>query len=128
MMQANPTSASVAASTLRPIRVFLLADDRLLRELLSSILRKDRGILVVGAYPYSSNAFVEVVESACDVLLFATHEVSSFADFLLFAALKQMNFRLVSLSVDGGIADLISSIYIACADRQPTIQTAPYAV
>ena len=118
----------MAASTFRPIRVFLLADDRLLCELLRSVLRKDPGVLVIGAYPYSGNAFVEVVESACDVLLFAAREVSSFEKCLMLAALKQMKFKLFSFSMDIGVADLISSIHSACADRQPTIQAAPYAV
>ena len=52
-----------------PIRVFLLSGSRLLREVLGHVLRKTADILVVGAYPYSVDTPVEIIESTCDVLL-----------------------------------------------------------
>lgn len=52
-----------------PIRVFLLSGSRLLREVLGHVLRKTADVLVVGAYPYSVDTPVEIIESTCDVLL-----------------------------------------------------------
>jgi DNA-binding NarL/FixJ family response regulator len=52
-----------------PIRVFLLSASRFLDEALGRVLRKTSDILVVGARPYSVDAPMGIIVTACDVLL-----------------------------------------------------------
>jgi DNA-binding NarL/FixJ family response regulator len=52
------------------IDVFLVADNRLLRESLERILRKRSDISVVGALPFSTTSVEQVVKAAPQVLLF----------------------------------------------------------
>jgi DNA-binding NarL/FixJ family response regulator len=50
-------------------KVFLLAQNRLLRELLSKILFKKNGIEVVGCSPLSRNSLREILSAAPDILI-----------------------------------------------------------
>ena len=52
-----------------PIRVFLLSDGGFLRDGLARAFRNTADILLVGAQPHSVDSPLEIVESACDVLL-----------------------------------------------------------
>jgi len=52
------------------IRVFLLAENRLLREALARILSKKNDIRVVGSAPFSPQVVDDIVGAAPDVLLF----------------------------------------------------------
>ena len=58
---------SLAVST---IRVFLLAENRLLREALARILSKKNDIRVVGSSPFSPQVVDDIVGASPDVLLF----------------------------------------------------------
>jgi DNA-binding NarL/FixJ family response regulator len=49
--------------------VFLLAENRLLRETLSRLLQKKSGISVVGECQFNDSAIERIAESGCDVLL-----------------------------------------------------------
>jgi DNA-binding NarL/FixJ family response regulator len=49
--------------------VFLLAENRLLREALSRLLQRKSGISVVGECLFSDSAIERIAESGCDVLL-----------------------------------------------------------
>ncbi len=49
--------------------VFLLAENRLLRETLSRLLQKKSGICVVGECQFSDSAIERIADSGCDILL-----------------------------------------------------------
>src|SRR5260370_17680756 len=49
--------------------IFLLAENRLLREPLSRLLRKKSDISVVGEYGSTAGAIQQVAESCCEILL-----------------------------------------------------------
>src|SRR5271155_2460755 len=56
-------------------RVFLLVENRLLREALAGILRKQPDLSVVGVDRYTADAQKKVAESECDILL--VHHVTA---------------------------------------------------
>src|SRR5260370_22539236 len=60
-------SSSLRAREKSP--VFLLAENRLLRETLSRLLQNKSGICVVGECQFSDSAIERIAESGCDVLL-----------------------------------------------------------
>ena len=85
------------------ITVFLVADNRLLRESLERILRKRSDISVVGALPFSITILVQVIEAAPQVLLF--HSLSGEACELEFIqsarrALPDIKVVLVGMACD----------------------------
>jgi DNA-binding NarL/FixJ family response regulator len=51
------------------VSVFLLAENRLLRETLARLLQKRGGVSVVGVSPYTDSAAAEVFASRCAILL-----------------------------------------------------------
>ena len=53
----------------RLLYIFLLIENRFLRECLARLIRKRSGLRVVGESQYSESAITQVVQSACDVLL-----------------------------------------------------------
>jgi two-component system, NarL family, response regulator DevR len=63
-------SGPVSSCSVDKIRVYLLAENRLLREALARILSKKPDISVIGASPYSLEVSDEIVAAAPDVLLF----------------------------------------------------------
>lgn len=106
-----------------PVRVFLLSDDPLLREMLPYAFRRRPDILLVGAHPlFGANA--EIAQSACDVVLLPySDDIASFETFLLLGALTTVNYpKLVTVSMDDGVADLISSIHSGRVKEEPGIQ------
>lgn len=108
-----------------PIRVFLLSDDQLLSEMLRSAFRKQPGILLVGSHSISGEAASENLKSACDVLLLSpSNDIDPFETHLLLATLKQSNehSKLITMSMDDGIADLVSSIRASFAEVCPTME------
>lgn len=65
------------------ISVFLVAENRLLREALARILRKKDDICVAGAAQRFPEAIQQVAESDCDVLVLdCSPDASSYFDFL----------------------------------------------
>jgi two-component system, NarL family, response regulator DevR len=53
----------------KPVTVFVLAQNRLLRETLARVLNKKGNIAVLGAYPFSALATEQIIEAAPDILL-----------------------------------------------------------
>src|SRR5260370_33712276 len=60
-------SSSLRAREKSP--VFLLAENRLLRETLSRLLQKKSGICVVGECQFSDSAIERITDSGCDISL-----------------------------------------------------------
>lgn len=119
MAQLRLRDGLVLDHTSSAVRVFLLSDDRLLREMLPAALRRQSTILFVGTHSSSGDAVAKILESACDVLLVdVSNDMSSFETHQVLATLKHVHSELksVTLSLDHGIADLISSIHVTFAD------------
>jgi DNA-binding NarL/FixJ family response regulator len=61
------TSTEVAQ--ISPTRLFLVIENRLLRETMSALLQKQPGFVLLDSIPYSSAAYKLAASSACDILL-----------------------------------------------------------
>jgi two-component system, NarL family, response regulator DevR len=70
-------SSRVNAVPIGKISVYLIAENRLLREALGRILGKKNDITVVGSSPFSPTAIEDVAEAVPDVLLFDCMSFSS---------------------------------------------------
>src|SRR5678815_1753635 len=86
-----------------PTSVFLLAENRLLREALARILSKKNDIEVVGSGSYSATVLSDIMTVPPDVLLFNPVDARSDPSFL--AALRELSLihiseptRLLSIS------------------------------
>ena len=55
--------------TIRPVRVLLLSESRLLRETFADAVKDELDLLIVGACSQSDEAFALIAHSRCDVLL-----------------------------------------------------------
>ena len=64
----DPLSATVPGSS---IRIFLLIENRLLREALVRLFRKRSDLLVVGQSSQADATTRDVLDSKCDVLVIA---------------------------------------------------------
>lgn len=58
--------------SIEPVRVFLLTENRLLRDALLRVLRNKEDLLTVGAISFSSSALDQVAAMYPDVVLFDT--------------------------------------------------------
>jgi two-component system, NarL family, response regulator DevR len=63
------TQVSEPARAATPATVFVLAQNRLLRETLARVLNKKGNIAVLGAYPFSALATKQIIEATPDILL-----------------------------------------------------------
>jgi DNA-binding NarL/FixJ family response regulator len=59
-------------------RLFLVIENRMLREAMSSLFRKQPDFLVVDAIPYSATAYKQAASSGCDILLADEASASAF--------------------------------------------------
>lgn len=62
----------------RLTRLFLVIENRMLREAMGSLFRKQPDFLVVDAMPYSAAAHKQAAASACDILLADQASASAF--------------------------------------------------
>src|ERR1700738_1307059 len=60
---------SADTSEVKPTRLFLVIENRMLREAMSSLLRKRADFFVVDAIPYSTTSYKQAASSGCDILL-----------------------------------------------------------
>lgn len=95
-----------------PVRVFLVSDRRLLREALARALKSHADILLVGAEEFSA-VTAESSGSAFDVLLVDPLSTSAFdAQTAGMSNTRFSNLRTVTIEMEAGISDLISSILL----------------
>src|ERR1700726_1352504 len=59
-------------------RLFLIIENRMLREAMSSLFRKQPDFLVVDAIPYSATTYKQAASSGCDILLADEASASAF--------------------------------------------------
>lgn len=97
-----------------PVRVFLVSDRRLLREALARALKSHADILLVGAEEFSAAVTAESSGSAFDVLLVDPLSTSAFdAQTAGMSNTRFSNLRTVTIEMEAGISDLISSILLS---------------
>jgi DNA-binding NarL/FixJ family response regulator len=65
-------------SEAKPTRLFLVIENRMLREAMSSLLRKQPDFFVVDAIPYSTTSYKQAASSGCDILLADQASASAF--------------------------------------------------
>lgn len=107
------TAGSVTLTRHSPVRVFLLSDRRLLREALARALKNHGDILLVGAEEFSAAIAMESIVPACDVLLVDPISISAFnAQTLDLPNVRFCNLRIVTIEMEVGISDVISSILL----------------
>jgi len=85
----------------KPTGVYLLAENRLLREALIRLLSKKRELRVLGATGYSTHALQEILDVRAHILLLDSNGLSSSQATLLAALLDaNRNLRIVMVDMD----------------------------
>ena len=110
-MQPATTTRSITTCPHIPIRVFLLSDHRLLREVLARALKNEADISLVGAQESSLNITSQIIKSTCDVLLVDRVNTSAF-DCQTLDQLQSAfsNLRVVMFEMEETIAEVISTV------------------
>jgi len=96
------SSAPVSSASADKICVYLLAENRLLREALARILSKKPDICVTGSSPFSVGVFDEIVAVSPDVLLFDCMPFTSCDPGLISELRKSLpHIRVVMIGMEG---------------------------
>ena len=96
------SSAPVSSASADKICVYLLAENRLLREALARILSKKPDICVTGSSPFSLGVFDEIVAVSPDVLLFDCMPFTSCDPGLISELRKSLpHIRVVMIGMEG---------------------------
>ena len=69
---------STDTSETKPTRLFLVIENRMLREAMSSLLRKQLDFAVIDAIPYSATTYKQAASSGCNILLADQASASAF--------------------------------------------------
>src|ERR1044071_4444349 len=83
------------------VSVFLLAENRLLREALTRILNKKSNITVVGAAPYSSNIGNVIASVSPSVLLFDPLDWNSSVTLIRHLRDSMASLKIIMMGMDG---------------------------
>lgn len=94
----------------RPIRVFLLIENRLLREALVRLFRKRSDLLVVGQSGQADVTHSEVLESKCDVLVIASFHTSCFQASFLLDCVGQFGFKVILIGMDADEEQFLATV------------------
>lgn len=90
-------SSTVPSET---IRVFLLIENRLLREALVRLFRKRSDLIVVGQSGQADLDVQQVVESNCDVLVVASFQTNWLAASITLECVGQLGLKVVLIGMD----------------------------
>src|SRR5713101_2120593 len=90
--------------------IFLLAENRLLREAISRLLYKKSGISIVGECGYSDTAVQQIAESCCEILLLDNTTISSKPDLIrsLLETLPELS--VILIGVDEKEEDFLNAV------------------
>jgi two-component system, NarL family, nitrate/nitrite response regulator NarL len=83
-----------------PIRVFLLIENRLLREALVRLLRKRSDLTVVGQSGQADLAAQGILDANCDVLVIASFQADWLPANLTLESVGQLGFKVVLIGMD----------------------------
>lgn len=89
-----------AVPTSEPTRVYLLIENRLLRESLVRLFRKRPDLLVVGESGESALTLCDILDSKCDVLVIASFSESSFPASFTLDCVGQLDFKVLMIGMD----------------------------
>ena len=109
-----PASGSMLVSHDPPLRIFILSNRRLLREVLARVLRSEGGIPFVRSEKFSLSAIAEVVDSACDTLLVDPLNMAVLYSSIVHhlpSALPHL--KVIAIDMEANIDDLLSEIFAA---------------
>lgn len=105
MVQTN--SELVPAS----LNVYLLAENRLLRETLARLLQKRGGVSIVGISRYTDSAATEVLSSHCAILLMDSMAITEHAGLLAELLEKVAEIKVVLFGMDEDADLFLKSVY-----------------
>lgn len=83
-----------------PTRVYLLVENRLLREALVRLFCKRSDLLVVGESGESALTLCDILDSKCDVLVIASFSESSFPASFTLDCVGQLDFKVLMIGMD----------------------------
>lgn len=83
-----------------PTRVYLLIENRLLRESLVRLFRKRPDLLVVGESGESALTLCDILDSKCDVLIIGSFSESSFPASFTLDCVGQLDFKVLMIGMD----------------------------
>jgi len=84
----------------QPIQVFLLVENRLLRETLVRLFRKRSDLLVVGQSGQADVTAGDVLESKCDVLVIASFQANWLPASFTLESMEQLGIKVVLIGMD----------------------------
>lgn len=82
------------------IRVFLLIENRLLREALVRLFRKRCDLTIVGQSGQAELNVQQILESNCDVLVVASFQTNGFPASIALECIGQLGFKVVLIGMD----------------------------
>jgi len=94
----------------QPIRVFLLIENRLLREALVRLFRKRSDLLVVGHSGQACITTTEVLESKCDVLVIASFYANWLPATFALECMGQLGFKVVLIGMDADEEQFMATV------------------
>jgi two-component system nitrate/nitrite response regulator NarL len=103
----DPLSETVPASS---IRVFLLIENRLLREALFRLFRKRSDILVVGQDAQAAASVRQVLDTRCDVLVVDSCEVNWLAANVAIESDGQAAFKAILIGMESDEEQLMTAV------------------
>lgn len=118
LIEPSTTARTLVMPPHAPVRVFLLSDRRLLREGLAHVLRHHADIQLVGSDEFSAAISVESIASGWDVLLVDPVSIGAYdVQTLEMPNFRFSNLRIVTIKMEAGISDVLSSILMVEPDE-----------
>lgn len=90
----------ISAVPSEPTRVFLLIENRLLREALVRLFHKRSDLLVVGESGESALTLCDILDSKCEVLVIASFNESAFPTSFTLDCVGQLDFKVLIIGMD----------------------------
>src|SRR5258708_236573 len=94
------------------LKVFLVTENRLLRDTLARLLRKQTGILVAGVVANAENVSGQIVESGCDIVLGDSSPSSSNSHSLRNLHEQNSQFKIVLIGMDNDPESFLKAIHL----------------
>jgi two-component system nitrate/nitrite response regulator NarL len=93
-----------------PIRVFLLVENRLLREALVRLLRKRPDLTIVGESGQTDLTIQDVLDSNCDVLVIGSFQSNWLPAGLTLESVQERGFKMVLIGMDADEDQFIATV------------------
>ncbi len=94
------------------VSVCLVAENRLLRDSLARLLRKQVGISVAGVMRNSENTLEQVVQSACEILITDCSPGSNQSQFLYDLQKQDSSFKILLIGMDNDPEIFLKAVYL----------------